>query len=87
MPADIRQMYETIMKTVKEGKFSVTGNADLKIGEMKADFKKEGGLDSYSMSKPIAPKSFFSPRVFIVVAAVLALLVGIYFLVIIGGSR
>lgn len=87
MPPDIRQMYETIMKTVKEEKLSVTGNVDFKIGGKAADFRKEGDLDSYSISKPIAPKSFFSPRVFIIVVAVIALLVGIYFLISIGGSR
>ena len=87
MPADIRQMYDTIMKTVKEDKLSVTGNVDFKIGGKAADFRKEGDLDSYSMSKPISPKSFFSPRILIVAVAALALLVGIYILISIGGSR
>jgi hypothetical protein len=87
MPADIRQMYETVMKTVSEGKLSVTGNIDFKFGKKAADLKNEGVHDSYSMSKPIAPKSFFSPRVLIIVAAILALLVGIYFLISIGGSK
>lgn len=87
MPADIRQMYETIMKTVKEEKFSVKGNIDFKTGEKTADFKKEGVLGSYSISKPITPNSFFSPRVLIIAAAILAFIIGIYFLVNIGVSR
>jgi hypothetical protein len=75
------------MKTVSEGKLSITGNVDFKFGKKTPDLGKEAALDSYSVSKPIAPKSFFSPRVFVIVAAILALLVGIYFLISIGGSR
>ena len=86
MPADIRQMYETVMKTVSEGKISVTGDADFKFGNKIPDLGKGTTLDSYNISKPIAPKSFFSPRVFIIVT-ILASLVGIYFLISIGGAR
>jgi hypothetical protein len=87
MPPDVRQMYETVMKTVSEGKISVTGNVDFKFGRKVADLKNAGGLDSYDMSNPIAPKPFFSPRILIVAAALIALMIGIYFLVNMGGSR
>jgi hypothetical protein len=79
MPADIRQMYETIMKTVKEDKLSLTGNIDFKIGGKATDSKIAGGLDSYGMSKPIAPKSFFSPLVLIFLGIILVLFAGLYF--------
>ena len=85
MPADIRQMYETIMKSVKEGGFSATGKAGFKIGETKAGFQNEG-LASYDNSKPIVPKAS-SSRIFIIAAAIIALLAGIYFLLSVSGSR
>jgi hypothetical protein len=84
MPADIRQMYETVMKTVSEGKISVTGGVDFKFGKKIPDPGKGTTLDSYNISKPIAPQSFFSPRVLTIIVAILALLVGIYFLMSIG---
>lgn len=87
MPSDVRQVYETLMKTVKSGEFSVKGNAGFTMGEKAESFKNKGILGSYSMTKPIAPKSFFSSRVFIIAAAILALLVGIYFLISIGSFR
>ena len=87
MPADIRQMYETVMKTVSEGKISVTGDVDFKFGKKIPDLGKRTTLDSYNISKPIVPKSFFSPRVFIIVAAILALLVVIYCVISIGDYR
>lgn len=80
MPPDIRQMYESIMKTVKSGEITATANASINIGKQAVDFRKEDALNSYSMSKPIAPQSFFSSRVIVIVAAVLGLLVGLYFL-------
>jgi hypothetical protein len=84
MSADIRQMYETVMKTVNEGKLSVTGNVDFKFGKKTPYRGKEAALDSYSISKPIAPQSFLSSRNFIIAAAIIALFAGIYFLLIIG---
>jgi hypothetical protein len=87
MPADIRQMYETVMKTVSEGKISVTGGVDFKFGKKIPDLGKGTTLDSYNILKPIAPKSFFSPHVLTIILAILALLVGIYFLISIGGAR
>jgi hypothetical protein len=87
MPADIRQMYETVMKTVSEGKISVTGNVDFKFGKKIPDLGKGTAIDSYNISKPIAPQSFFSPRFLTIIVAILALLVGIYFLMSIGDYR
>lgn len=87
MPADIRQMYETVMKTVSEGKISVTGDVDFKFGKKIPDLGKRTTLDSYNISKPIAPKSFFSPRVLTIIVAILALLVVIYFVISIGDYR
>ena len=81
MPADIRQMYETIMKTVKSGEIPATANTGLDIGEKAADFRKEGDLDSYSISNPIAPKSSFSPVVLMIIVIMLALLAGLYLLI------
>jgi hypothetical protein len=87
MPADIRQMYETVMKTVSEGKISVTGDVDFKFGKKMPDLGKGTTFNSYNMSKPIAPQSFFSPRILTIIFAILAFLVGIYFLISIGGPR
>jgi hypothetical protein len=79
MPADIRQMYETIMKTVKEDKLSLTGNIDFKIGRKAADLKNEGVSGSYGMSKPIAPRSFFSPVILVLLGLIIVLIAGLYF--------
>ena len=87
MPPDIRQMYETVMQTVSEGKISITGDVDFKFGKKTPDPGGKAALGSYSTSKPIAPQSFLSPRVLIIAAAILAFIIGIYFLVSIGGSR
>jgi hypothetical protein len=87
MPADIRQMYETVMKTVSEGKISVTGDIDFKFGKKIPDLGKGTTLDSYNISKPTAPVSFISLRVLTIIVAILALLVGIYYLISIGGAR
>jgi hypothetical protein len=86
MPADIRQLYETVMKTVSEGKISVNGDVDFKFGKKTPDLGKGTTLDSYNISKPIAPKSFFSPRVLTIIVAILALLAGLYFLLVIGSK-
>lgn len=86
MPFDIRQMYETVMKTVNEGKISLTGNVDFKFGRKTPELGQGSIVDSYNMSKPITPKSFFSLRLLIVGAVVIILLIGIYF-VFITGSR
>ena len=80
MPPDIRQMYETVMKTVSEGKLSVTGDVDFKVDKKIPDLGKEAALHSYSTSKPIAPKSFLSPAVLLLIGIVLALFVGLYLL-------
>ncbi|MBN1364008.1 MAG: hypothetical protein JW976_04295 [Syntrophaceae bacterium] len=87
MPADVRQTYETIMKTVKNGEIPATVSTSLKIGEKKAEFGKEGLPCSYSTSKPIAPQSFLPTRVLIIAAAILGLVVGIYFIISLGGSH
>jgi len=87
MPADIRQMYETVMKTVSEGKISITGDVDFKFGKKIPDLGKRTTFDSYNISKPIAPESFFSFRALTIIVAILALLVGIYYLISIGGAR
>ena len=80
MPLNIRQMYETIMKSVQAGNIPSTVNVGLNTGRKSISFKNESVLDSDSMSKPIVPKSIFSSRVFIVGAAVIMLLIGLYFL-------
>lgn len=79
MPSDIRQMYETIMKKVKSGEISVTANADLKIGGTASGVKDERILASADFSKPIAPKSFFSPLVLLIAGALLVLFAVLYF--------
>lgn len=84
MPLDIRQMYETIMKSVGEGNMSVTGKAGINMDGTSSSFQKGGVLNAYTMSKPITPKSFFSPRLLIIAAAIIILLAGIYFIFIIG---
>jgi len=84
MPLDIRQMYEKIMKSVGEGKVAVSGKAGINKDGTSVSFQKGGVLNAYTMSKPITPGSFFSPRLLIVGAAVIILLIGIYVLVIMG---
>lgn len=79
MSTDIRQMYETIMKKVKSGEISATANADLKIGGTASGVKDERILASADFSKPIAPKSFFSPLVLLIAGALLVLFAVLYF--------
>ena len=86
MPLDIRQMYEMIMKSVGQGNIDVTGRAGINMDGMSISFKKEGVLDPYSMSKPITPQSFFSPRLIILGAAIIIVLIALYF-IFITGSR
>jgi len=79
MPPDIRQLYETVMKTVGEGKISLTGNVDFKFGKKAENVINEGALGSYGMSKPIAPQSFFSPVMLLVLGIIIILIAGLYF--------
>jgi len=79
MPPDVRQLYETVMKTVGEGKISVTGNVDFKFGKKAENVISEGSPASYGMSKPIAPKSFFSPVMLVVLGIIIILIAGLYF--------
>ena len=78
MPADIRQMYETIMKTVKNGGITTVEKSGFKIGVSTNSLKDRGMINSIEMPKPIAPKSFLSPAVLMLIAMILALLVGLY---------
>jgi nucleoside-specific outer membrane channel protein Tsx len=87
MPADVRQMYETVMKTVNDGKISITGNVDFKFGKKVPDIGQGASLDSFNTARPIAPRSFFSPRILALAVALLALMIVTYYLVVIGGSR
>lgn len=78
MPPDVRQMYETVMKTVNEGKISVTGNVDFNFGRKAPDARNGGLPDSYGMAKPIAPRSFFSPVILVLLGLIIALIAGLY---------
>jgi hypothetical protein len=80
MPADVRQMYETIMKTIKSGEISAAAKVNLKIGGASADSKDKGIFTSAASSKPIAPKSFLSPAVLVLLGIMLALFVGLFML-------
>ena len=84
MPLEIRQMYETIMKSVGEGHMSVTGKGRINKDGTSISFQKGGVLNAYTMSKPITPKSFFSSRVFVIGAAMIIVLLGLYFVFIMG---
>lgn len=87
MPADVRQLYESVMKTVNEGNISLTGNIDFKFGKKTPGPEKGKTLDAYNVSKPIEPQSGLSPRVLIIAGAIIALIIGLYILMNIGGSR
>ena len=80
MPADIRQMYETIMKTVKSGGITTSENSGFKIGVSTNSLKDQDMINSADMKKPIAPKSFLSPAVLLIIGMILALLAGLYLL-------
>ena len=87
MPADLRQMYETIMNKVKDGEGVSTEKSGFQIG-LNVPGIKDQGLRTHGgvNPKPIEPQSFFSPRVFVVAAAVIAVLIGLYFLLHIGSK-
>ena len=78
MPADIRQMYETIMKTVKCGGIATVENSGFKMDVSKNSFKDQGMINSAYMPKQIAPKSFLSPAILLIIGIILALLAGFY---------
>jgi len=78
MPADIRQMYETIMTTVKSGGITTLENSGFKMDVSKNSFKDQGMINSADMPKPIAPKSFLSPAILLIIGIILALLAGLY---------
>ena len=78
MPADIRQMYETIMTTVKSGGITTLENSGFKMDVSKNSFKDQGMINSADMPKPIAPKSFLSPAILLIIGIILALLAGFY---------
>jgi len=80
MPADIRRTYETIMETVKNGQTSPGGNTPDKFGSADAGLKNDGITVFSDASKPVSPESFFSPRLLIIAAAIIALLGAFYFL-------
>ena len=80
MPADIRQMYETIMTTVESRGITTMENSGLKIGVSTNSLKDQGIINSADMPKPIAPKSFLSPAILLIIGIILALLAGLYLL-------
>jgi hypothetical protein len=84
MPADIRQMYETIMKTVKSGDVATVEKSGFKIGVDTKGFKDERIMNSSDISKPIAPKSFFSPLMLLIAGALLVLFAVLYFMLGVG---
>jgi|YelNatPaOPRAMG01_1025707.scaffolds.fasta_scaffold89559_3 hypothetical protein len=84
MPDDIRQMYETMMKSLPEGSFTVHRKVSAASETAPTAFQREEFLNSYTMPKPIGPKPFLTFRAFIVGAAVLVLLMGIYWLLTLG---
>ena len=78
MPADIRQMYETIMKTVKSGDVATVEKSGFNIGFNTTGSQDKGVLTSANITKPIAPKSFFSPLALLILGAIIVLLAGLY---------
>lgn len=80
MPADIRQMYETVMKTVKSGGVATVEKPGFKMDVSTNISLDKGMINSANMPKPIAPKSFLSPVILLIIGIILALLAGFYLL-------
>jgi hypothetical protein len=80
MPADIRRMYETIMETVESGEITSAGNSPDRFGNTDIGLKNDGITVFSDVSKPVSPESFFSARLLLIAAAIIALLGGFYFL-------
>jgi hypothetical protein len=88
IPPDVRQMYETIMNAVKGEKGVPMEKSGFQIGFNVPGIKDKGILATRGInSKPIEPKSGFSPRVLIIAGAIIMFIIGLYILMSIGGSR
>lgn len=88
MPLDVRQMYETIMNAVKGEKGVTMEKSGFQIGLNVPGIKDKGILATGGInSKPIEPQSGFSPRILIIAAVILGVIIGLYILMSMGGSR
>ena len=87
MPAEERQRFESILKTAQTGVSSSEELAGVKIGSAFSDPEKNALSGSHIVPNPIAPETRLSFRKIIIGVAIIALLLGIYSLIQMGGFR